>query len=114
MENYQHSILEKIFCMKKILSLSICVILTAMVKAQNDPPPPPPPSKPPTGVVIEKFNPPVITVKGHKADEFYKRNPSVEMIFRQENIVTLNMKDKTTEKYDLSKNEQKASFKKKY
>ena len=84
--------------------------------------PPPPPAK----VEMTKFTPPkivkdeevkvqpVIAVKGEKADGFYKRNPGVSDISRQGNIITLKMKDGTTEKYDMSKKEEDKSFTEKY
>jgi hypothetical protein len=58
--------------------------------------------------------PPVITVSGKMADEFYARNTTVSEISRQGNIITLKMKDGTTEKYDMSKKEEDKSFTDKY
>ena len=57
---------------------------------------------------------PVITVKGTLADDFYKRNPSVSDILRKGNIITLKMKDGTTENYDMSKKDEDKTFTEKY
>jgi hypothetical protein len=87
---------------------------------------PPPPAKPKDEII--KFIPPkivkdeevqvkeipVITITGKRADEFYKRNPSVAGISRQGNIVTIKRKDGTSEKYDMSKKEDDKSFTEKY
>ena len=86
--------------------------------------PPPPKSK----NEIVKFTPPkivkdeevqvkevpVITIKGERADDFYKRNPTISEISRKGNIITLKMKNGTTEKYDMSKKEEDKSFTEKY
>lgn len=90
--------------------------------AQTEKPVPPPPPK---KIIEEKVEfkktdgkvvkePPVITVKGQRADEFYKRNPSVAEISRQGNIITLKKKDGTLEKYDMNKKEEHKSFTEKY
>ena len=74
----------------------------------------------PKVIVDEKVNvskpkePPVITVKGKFADDFYKRNLTVSDISSKGNITTLKMKDGTTEKYDMSKKEENKSFTEKY
>jgi hypothetical protein len=122
------------FIMKKTLTgLIAVVIISAAVYAQSEkqikPPPPPPPPKiekkelpppppPPTNTIIDekiKVNePPVITVKGKMADEFYKQNPSITDISRKGNIITLIKKDGTVEKYDMSKKEEDKSFTNKY
>ncbi|HLG40878.1 MAG TPA: hypothetical protein VI461_14460 [Chitinophagaceae bacterium] len=101
--------------MKKLLLLSVCLIsVAATLQAQVDDPPPPPPPPPPQKVVMTKFTQPVITIEGKQADEFYKQNPSVAGISRQGNIITLEMKDKTKEKYDMSRKEEKKNFTDKY
>ena len=75
--------------------------------------------KPPV-IVDEKVNaskpkePPMITVRGKLADEFYNRNQSVAEISRKGNIITLKMKDGTAEKYDMSKEEEDKNFNDKY
>lgn len=114
--------------MKKIFLLVAPVLFAGIssVHAQSDRPvPPPPPPKPPITVIeekvkVEKVNykvikkPPVVTVKGKMADEFYKRNPSVEGISRQENIVSVKKKDGAMEQYDMSKKEEDKNFTEKY
>ena len=69
---------------------------------------------PPPVIVIKKSTPPIITVEGKRADEFYNRNPSVAEISRQGNIIMLKMKDGSTEKYDMSNREEDKSFTEKY
>ena len=69
-------------------------------------PPPPPPPK----VNQTKFSPPIITAKGVKADDFYKRNPSVMEILRQGNIIILKMKDGTRLEYNFNKKDEMKSF----
>jgi hypothetical protein len=86
--------------MKKILAIAaslILVIVSANAQSKKKEPPPPPPK-----IIIEM------------ADEFYTRNPSVAEVSRQENIITLKMKDGTKEKYDMSKKEEDKSFTEKY
>jgi len=114
------------------------LIVSVSTNAQSDkkePPPPPPKPKeekvkftPPKIVKDEetKFTPakivrdgeaekpPVIKVSGKMADEFYKKNPSVSDISRKGNVITLKMKDGTTEEYDMSKKEDDKSFTDKY
>ncbi|HET9745853.1 MAG TPA: hypothetical protein VFP97_09080 [Chitinophagaceae bacterium] len=99
-------------------------IATGTIHAQSEKKGPPPPpkvikagiEKPIPGVIKEEETkgPPVITVKGKLADEFYERNPSVSEISRQGNIITLKKKDGTTEKYDMSKKEEDKRFTGKY
>ena len=72
--------------------------------------PPPPPPK----VNITKFKPPTITAKGDKADDFYKRNPSVMEISRQGNIIILKTKDGTKQEYNVNKKDEMKSFTDKY
>jgi hypothetical protein len=103
--------------MKKILLLPACLIGAAItLKAQIKDLPPPPPPPPPllSKVVKTKLTEPVITVRGKMADEFYKRNPSKAGISRMGNVITLQMKDKTTKKYDMTRKEDKKSFTDKY
>jgi len=114
--------------MKKIFIPLILVVIGATSQAQSEKkPPPPPPPKPKNEVVkftppiiidekvdVSKHEPPVITVKGKMADEFYNRNPSVSAISRQGNIITLKKKDGSTEKYDMNKKEEDKSFTEKY
>jgi hypothetical protein len=113
--------------MKKILIPLILVVIGGASQAQSaKKPPPPPPPRPKNEVVkfvptivdekidVSKDKPPVITVKGKMADDFYNRNPSVSAISRQENIITLRKKDGTVEKYDMTKKEEHKSFTEKY
>jgi hypothetical protein len=120
-------------------SLILVVVSANAQTVKKEPPPPPPKPKeetvkftPPKIVKDEevqkeetvKFTPPkivkdeeiqvkevpVITITGKKADEFYKRNPSVSEISRRGNIITLKKKDGTEEKYDMSKKEEDKIF----
>jgi len=75
-------------------------------KYGKSPIPPPPPPK----VDITKFKPPVIIAKGDKADDFYRRNPSVMEISRQGNIILLKMKDGTRQEYHVNKQDEIKSF----
>ena len=114
--------------MKKLFAVGaslILVVVSANSQSEKKEPPPPPP-KPKDEII--KFTPPrivkdkevqvkespVITIKGKRADEFYKRNPSVGEISRQGNIISLKMKDGTIEKYDMNKKEEDKSFTEKY
>ena len=114
--------------MKKILGIAaslILVIVSANAQSEKKEPPPPPP-KPKDEIVkftppkivkdeeVQVKEPPVVTVKGKMADDFYKRNPSVAGISSQGNIITLKMKDGTKEKYDMNKKEEDKSFTEKY
>jgi len=120
----------------------ILVVVSANSQSEKKEPPPPPPKKidekvkftppkivndeevqvkeEPKVIVDEKINvskpkePPVITVKGKIADDFYMRNPTVTGISRKGNVITLKMKDGTNEKYDMNKKEEDKSFTEKY
>lgn len=127
----QGHLLKKLF-MKKIFTLAallILVVVSANSQSEKKEPPPPPPPKPkkevvkfepPKIVVDEEVNtakpkePPVVTVKGKVADDFYERNPSVSDISRQGNIISLKKKDGKIENYDMSKKEEDKSFTEKY
>ena len=124
--------------MKKIFALAaslILVVVSANSQSEKKEPPPPPPKpkeevkykvveekvKNTSPIVIEeKVNaskpsePPVVTVKGKGADDFYKRNQTVAGISRQGNVITIKKKDGTTEKYDMDKKEEGKSFTEKY
>jgi hypothetical protein len=117
--------------MKKIFAVGaslILVVVSANSQSEKKEPSPPPPKPkkevvkfdPPKIVVDEEVNaakpkePPVVTVKGKVADDFYERNPSVSDISRQGNIISLKKKDGTIEKYDVSKKEDDKSFTEKY
>ena len=122
------------FIMKKTLTGLIALLIISVaayaqsekqIKPPSPPPPPkiekkelpPPPPSPTNTIIDEKIKlqePPVITVKGKMADEFYNQNPSVAEISRQGNIITLKKKDGTAEKYDMSKKEENKSFTDKY
>jgi len=105
--------------MKKILVPLVLLVMGTTSNAQSDkkePPPPPPKPKEEVKYKIVKDEkvivPPVIIVSGK--NEFYTRNPTVSEISRQGNIITLKMKDGTTEKYDMSKKDEEKSFTEKY
>lgn len=102
--------------MKKILGIAASLILVIVsANAQSEKKEPPPPS--PKIIIDENIQikePPVVTIKGKMADEFYTRNPSVAEISRQGNIIFLKMKDGTTEKYDMNKKEEDKNFTEKY
>jgi hypothetical protein len=115
MEKSIACISPEIFIMKKTLTGLVAFLLIGIAtKAQSEKEiktPPPPPKI----MVDEKVKePPVITVKGKMADEFYKRNPSVVGISRQRNIITLKKQDGAIEKYDMAKKEEDKSFTEKY
>ena len=124
--------------MKKILAVAaslILVVVSANSQSEKKEPPPPPPQPKedvkykvgeekvknisPT-IIDEKINaskpsePPVITIKGKEADNFYRRNPSVSGISRKGSVITIIKKDGTTEKYDLNKKEEDRNFAEKY
>ena len=139
MEKTYRGIYLKNCVMKRIFAVAaslILVVVSANSQSEKKEPPPPPP-KPkeevkyevveeekvkntsPT-VIEEKVNaskpsePPVVTVKGKGADDFYKRNPTVSGISRQGSVITIKKKDGTTEKYDMNKKEEDKSFTGKY
>jgi len=139
MEKNHTGIYLKNCFMKKILAVAaslILVVVSANSQSEKNAPPPHPP-KPkeevkykivteenvkntsPT-IIDEKVNaskpsePPVVTVKGKRADDFYKRNPTVSGISRKGNVITIKKKDGTMEKYDMNKKEEDKSFKEKY
>jgi hypothetical protein len=99
-------------------------VVDEKIKVKEPPPPPPPKSKDEVVkyevMIDEKVDaskpeePPVITVRGKLADDFYKRNPSVTGISRRENVITIKKKDGTIEKYDMSKKEEDKNFTEKY
>ena len=122
MEKSQQGIYLKNCIMKKTIVVAASLILgvvSANSQSEKKEPPPPPPKpevkyKPakdekikntsPIIIIDEKVNvskpqePPVITVKGKGADDFYKRNPAVSGISRQGSIITIK-KNGTIEKY---------------
>ena len=139
MEKRHTGIYLKNCFMKKILVVAaslILVVVSANSQSEKKEPPPPPP-KPkeevkykivkeekvknisPT-IIDEKVNaskpsePPVITVKGKGADDFYKRNPTVSGISRKGRVITIKKKDGTIEEYDMNKKEEDKSFTEKY
>jgi hypothetical protein len=138
MEKSHTGIYLKNCFMKKIFAVAASLILVVVSansqSEKKDPPPPPPKPKeevkykeekvkntsPPVVVIDEKVNagkplePPVVTVKGKKADDFYKRNPTVSRISRQGSVIWIKKKDGTTEKYDMNKKEEDKSFTEKY
>jgi hypothetical protein len=123
--------IQKIAVMKKILTVAaslILVVVSANSQSEKKEPPPPPPKPkdekvkftPPKIVKDEEVSvskpsePPVVTIKGKGADDFYKRNPTVYGISRQRNIISLKMKDGSTENYDMNKKDEDKNFTEKY
>jgi hypothetical protein len=96
--------------MKKILFVLVCAGTGLCTSAQKPPPPPPAPPK----VVGTIPPPPVVTVQDKQIHEFYKRNPSVTNISRQGTVVTITLKEKTKEKYDLARPSEASGFENKY
>lgn len=107
-------------------------VVDEKIKVKEPPPPPKPKEevkynvvkeekvKKPPVIIDEKVNPgnpsepPVITVKGKTADDFYKRNPSVSEVSKKGSVITVKKKDGTIEKYDMNKKEEDKSFTEKY
>jgi len=116
MEKKPQSILTKNLFMKKLVFYLSAYVMAAIVSTNlySQKPPPPPPPRPPKKVDVSKFTPPIITVSGKEADEFYKRNPSVADISGQGSLITLKLKTGEKEKYDLGKMDEKKSFTDKY
>lgn len=124
MEKSQTGIYLKNCSMKKILAVASSLILVvASANSQSEKKEPPP--SPPKVIIDDKVKvkkidgeiatePPVITIRGEKADAFYKRNPAVAGISRQGNVITIKKQDGTTEKYDMSKKEDDKGFTDKY
>jgi uncharacterized lipoprotein YajG len=116
MEIFIARILRKKPAMRKVYFLLVISFVIAAVSAnaqtENQKPPPPPPPKIVKNVEVKE--PPVVTVKGKMADEFYEKNPAVSEISRKGNVIKLKMKDGTTEKYDTSKKEEDKNFTDKY
>ena len=124
--------------MKKILAVAaslILVVVSGNSQSEKKEPPPPPPKpteevkykvvegkvKNTSPTIIEETvnaskpsEPPVVTVKGKGADDFYKRNPTVSGISRKGSFITIKKKNGTTEKYDMNKKEEDKSFTEKY
>lgn len=99
------------------------------IKYGNAPmqPPPPPNAEvtkftPPTivkdkevkKVEMVKFSPPIMKAEEIKADEFYKRNPSVKEIYRQGDFLFIKHKDGKAEKYDGKNDTEMKKFVDKY
>ena len=97
--------------MKKTILLLACLGGIVIAKAQKEPGSP---AHTPKVEDVKRFVPPVITATGKEGEEFYKRNPSIDKISRQGDILTLNMKDKKIEMYDLRNKEQEKKFTDKY
>lgn len=120
MEIITSCILSKKYTMKKIKAAFPLLLfvgsMTAIAQSQKSIPPPPPPQAPPEIVLDKVLNdakpkePPVIKISGERADNFYKKNPSVAEISRQGTIITIEKKDGLVEKYDMSKQEEKRNF----
>ena len=109
MEKRRTGIYLKNCFMKKIVAVAaslILVVVSANSQSEKKAVPPPPPPK----VNISKFKPPTIMAKGDKADDFYKRNPSVMEISRQGNILLLKMKDGTRQEYNVNIKDEMKSF----
>ena len=109
MEKGSSGIYRKTAGMKKLFVFASSLILVVVAaNAQEDKKDPPPPPPKPT----EEKVPPVITLSVN--NEFYEQNPTVSEISRQGNIITIKLKDGSTEKYDMSKKEEDRSFTEKY
>lgn len=97
---------------KKVLLpalLVTCGFLAQAQKTEKDPPPPPP--EPPK-VEVVKFDPPVIK---KKVTDFYERNKTVaNLTWQNSHIVTVHLKDKSKQKYDINDSKQKKTFTDKY
>ena len=108
--------------MKKIFAMAASLVLVVIsangqTEKKEPPPPPPKPKEEVTYKIVkdeEIKKPPVMKVTGKMADEFYAKNPSVSDISRQGNVITLKMKDGTTEKYDMTKKDEDKNFTEKY
>jgi len=97
--------------MKKLFLLPVGLLCLALASnAQKTPAPPPPPPEPPKVEVI-KFTPPVVVKDG---DDFRQRNPQVRSIWTQNSIITLTLKDKTKETYNLENKAEHKKFTDKY
>ena len=95
---------------KKFL-LPACLAGIAFVSnAQKTAPPPPP--EPPKVEAIE-FAPPVIINDG-QLEEFYSRNKTVSKIARNNQRITITLKDNKVEKYNLALEADKKLFNEKY
>ena len=113
MENFKPRISTRNCFMKKIMIPLILLVVGITSNAQSAKKEPPPPPPQPKNEVV-KSEPPKIKVSGPLDDDFYKRNPSVSNFSRQGNIISLKRKDGTTEKYDMSNEEEDKSFTEKY
>ena len=99
--------------MKKIMIPLILLVVGVTSNAQSAKKEPPPPPPQPKNEVV-KSEPQKIKVSGPLDDDFYKRNPSVSNFSRHGNIISLKKRNGTTEKYDMSKEEEDKSFTEKY
>lgn len=97
---------------KKVLLPALLVTCGFLAQAQNtEKLPPPPPPKPPK-IETTKFTPPVIV---KDADDFYERNKTVaNLTWQNGHFVTVHLKDKSKEKYDINDSKQKKAFTDKY
>lgn len=101
--------------MKKIFFLAACMIYFVLAAtAQKTPPPPPPPPPLPPTVEVVKFSPPVV-VNDAALETFLKKNPSIDrIIWKNDHIITLQMKDKTSKTYNFWNEKVRASFVEKF
>src|SRR6185436_5347936 len=92
-------------------------VVEEKIKVKEPPPPPKPKEEVKYKIVEEKAEtkePPLITVTGKLADEFYEKNPTVSEISGKGNFITVKKKDGTSEIYDMSKKDRDKSFTEKY
>ena len=97
--------------MKHFATLFTCIITAGTITFAQDkkekalPPPPPPPK-----IEVVRFIPPVTEI-----NEYYKRNPSVTEVYRnnKKNLV-VKLKSNTEEEYDFTNEKMKNAFTEKY
>lgn len=93
-----------------ILSLLLATGVAAHAQKEVKPPVPVEPPPPPKVEVVQFAPPAEIDNK----DPFFTRNPSVSSFRWQNNIATVIKKDKTQERYNMSKATEKKAFNDKY
>lgn len=97
---------------KKVLLAALLVTCSYFAQAQNNEKLPPPPPPEPPRIETNKFTPPVIVKDG---EDFFTRNKNVENLsWQNSHIVTVHLKDKSKEKYNINDSKQKKTFTDKY
>ena len=95
-----------------LVILPACIIGLFLTKngwSQKQSFPPPPPK-----VTISKFKAPVINENGKQCREFSKRNPSVRLVWQENNTVVVKLKNGKKEIYTLNDKDQKRKVIEKY